>query len=515
MSATAGGGAIAGSYTNAIATETEPAISSLGDSATAEATLTVEAAAGTVTFNVASDTDGVFSFSSAEPVLTTSLEVNGGTGSTGTLPVAAGSYSVAVATPTGVALTAIACDDTDSTANTYPATISVTVDSFEDVTCTLTEQSSLQRTVETINSFLTRRADLILSSEPDPSRRFERLKQGSGHGSPLHFSNEDFQTPLSFEVKGKNYSFTAQGKNYSFAAQDGDYKFSGSLPPARKTAASGDPSFESAGGGDVVHLQNDRFDAWFEAQYKKFGDGADERGDFAIAYAGLDYLPTPSILVGALVSFDTMEELTSASTVSGSGYMIGPYMTARLNPNLYFDSRLATGGSNNRISPFNTYTNKFSTNRWLAMAGLAGEFQRGKWTIRPHASLSYFEETQQSYIDSVGATIPSQTVRLGQLKTGPTFIGRFESPEGQIYSPYLSVDAIYNVSDTTGVTLPNTNGSEAEGWRARLKAGFNMTTDSGTRLSFGANYDGIGRSESGNWGLTFELGIPLGGAAAR
>ncbi len=91
-------------------------------SSIATATLTVDA--GTVTFNVESDTDGIFSFSSAEPVLTISLDVKGGTGSTGALPVATGSYSVAVAAPTGVALTAMVCDDTDSTANVSVAAIS-------------------------------------------------------------------------------------------------------------------------------------------------------------------------------------------------------------------------------------------------------------------------------------------------------------------------------------------------------------------------------------------------------
>ena len=214
----------------------------------------------------------------------------------------------------------------------------------------------------------------------------------------------------------------------------------------------------------------------------------------------MDYLLTPDVLVGALVSFDTMEEVTATSTVSGSGYMVGPYMTARLTPNLYFDGRFAAGKSDNLISPFNTYTDSFSTSRWLAMASLTGDFQYDNWTIQPHASLSHFRETQQSYVDSVGATIPSQTVRLGQIKIGPTFTGRFEGSEGWIYAPYLTVDAIYNVDDTTGVTLTDTNGSEVEGWRGRLKAGASMTTEGGVRFSFGANYDGIGQSESENLG---------------
>ena len=488
--------AAAGSYLNG----TESVTSSLGTSAAVEAMLTVDPA-GTVTFNVESDTDGIFDFSSAEPVLTVSLEVDGGTGSTGALSVATGRYSVAVAAPTGVALTAIACDDTDSTADVSAAMISVTVDASEAVTCTLTAQSSVQPTVEAINSFLTRRADLILSSESDPHRRFERLNRGSGEVSPLRYATGDLEALVPFTVQG-GISFTGeQGGN-------GGFEVSTSLLQVRQAAASA--ALASGSAGDVAYVENYRFGAWFEAQYKQFGGGSDEHGDFAIAYFGMDYLVKPDVLVGALVSLDTMEEVTDTSTVSGFGYMIGPYVTARLASHLYFDGHVAVGRSDNRISPFNTYTDTFRTGRWLARGSLTGEARHGNWTIRPHARLGYFEETQQRYTDSVGATIPSQTVRLGQLKIGPTFTGRFEGPEGWTWAPYLEVEGIYNIGDTTGVTLTDTNGPEVEGWRARLKAGVGLTTGQGTRLSLGATHDGLGRSDFENWGLKFELSIPFG-----
>ena len=101
-------------------------------------------------------------------------------------------------------------------------------------------------------------------------------------------------------------------------------------------------------------------------------------------------------------------------------------------------------------------------------------------------------------------------MRLGQLKIGPTFTGRFEGPEGWTWAPYLEVEGIYNIGDTTGVTLTDTNGPEVEGWRARLKAGVGLTTGQGTRLSLGATHDGLGRSDFENWGLKFELSIPFG-----
>ena len=478
---------------------TESVTSALGISAPASATLIVEEAeAGTVTFNVESDIDGTFDFSASEPGLATSLAVSDGTGSTGALPVAAGSHSVAVAGPRGAVLAAIACDDADSTADVSAATISLTVDALEDITCTITVQSSISEAIKTINSFLTRRADLVLSSEPDPQRRFDRLNNGSGNASALRLSGEDLKA---FSL------FTAQGSR-------GDYQASTSLLQTRQAAASATLARNSSI-RDAAYVENYQFDAWFDGQYKEFDDGASGDGYFAIAYAGADYLLTPDVLVGAVLSLDSMEEKTDTSTASGFGWMVGPQLTARLGSRLYFDGRIAAGRSENRVSPFNTYTDDFWTWRWLSSASLTGEFQYDNWTIRPHASLSYFEERQKSYVDSLGAEIPGQTVRLGQLKLGPTFTGRFESAEGPTYSPYLTIDAIYNISDTTGVTLLEPDRPEIEGWRGNLEAGFSAVTDNGSRLSLGASYDGIGQPDFETWGLTFELSIPLGKSRTR
>ena len=248
-----------------------------------------------------------------------------------------------------------------------------------------------------------------------------------------------------------------------------------------------------------------------EAHYKEFDTGASGEGHFAVIYAGADYLVSDNLLVGALFSLDDMEDVNIAagSTVNGTGWMFGPYVTARLAPNLYFDGRIAAGQSTNNISPFNTYVDQFSTTRWMAQARILGEFQQGNWTITPNASLSYFGETQDSYVDSVGATIPSQTVELGQLKIGPTFNGRFEGDNGTVYSPYLSIDAIYNLGRTSGVTVTNPSTPSTEGWRGRLQAGVDLVTEDGLRLRLGASYDGIGRDDFEAWGLTFNFEIPL------
>jgi len=112
-------------------------------------------------------------------------------------------------------------------------------------------------------------------------------------------------------------------------------------------------------------------------------------------------------------------------------------------------------------------------------------------------------------VDSLGVTIPSQTVSLGQFKFGPTFRGQFQTGRGTSYSPYFSLDAIYNFGDTSGVVLSEPDSASTDGWRGRFRAGVDFRMKNGASLSLGGTYDGIGQDDLDIWGLSFELNIPM------
>lgn len=481
---------VVGTYNNT----SDGITSNLGASTDPSASLEVTATTlGTVTFDIDSDADGSYAFSSSESALTVSVTASGGSGSSGQISVSQGSYSASVSAPTGVAITAIACSDADSTGDAAAGTLALTVDADEDVVCTISAENSVQKTVDTINDFLTKRADLILSTQPSSNRRLNRLKKGYGEASRAAYSNGDLKSML---------PFTAE-------VGQGDYKLSTSLFQMRHAAAMVRMAHGST--KDAEYVPNHRFDAWFEGHYKEFNAGTANEGSFSTFYFGADYLISPDVLVGAMVSFDNMTDANTAanSSASGNGWMVGPYLTARLAPNLYFDGRIAAGRSQNDVSPFNTYTDQFNTTRWLASATLSGDFQSGDWTIRPEASLSYFNETQESYVDAVGSTIPSQTIELGQITIGPTFETSFVGQDGATYSPYVGINLLRNIGSTSGVTLTDASSASTDGWRGRISAGMSVAGQNGHSVNVGVSYDGLGRDDFGAWGVSFGVEIPL------
>lgn len=172
---------LVGNYTNTLSAST----STLGAS-TLPAPAALEIVTRTsaeVIFEVATDTDGDFGFSSSEAAFTFNLTTSAGEGSAGPISVDAGSYSVTVAAPSGTGITAMSCNDSDSTASLDGSSFSLVLAAREQVTCTISSRETLQRTVDTIHNFLHRRSTLILANPPSRSRRLERMNSAGVGGA--------------------------------------------------------------------------------------------------------------------------------------------------------------------------------------------------------------------------------------------------------------------------------------------------------------------------------------------
>ena len=448
---------------------------------------------GNLTIVQNSTEDATFTFTSTAAALNTSITTIGGTGTAGPLTVLAGTYTVTQVRPSGFTNSAVSCSDTDSTVDVSSGALTLVIGANEAVTCTFSSSNTTSVTQEVISNYLNRRNNLILSNGPGRSRRMERLSQGIGTSETLSFQRGDLKAmnPVSFNL---------------LSLGSGSYSVSTSLAQAERAAM----MFRLASDGDETHtaiLQNRRYDVWFEAHYNEFNGSAGSGGHFGIAYLGADYLFTPDLLAGIMLQYDTMEDIGATSTVTGDGWMIGPYVTARLAPNLIFDGRLAYGQSSNDISPFNTYTDNFSTDRWLLDMNLSGNYDWKEWVITPNLNLSYIEDTSDAYVDSNNNLIPSVKSSLGQIKFGPTFSTSFMAKNEVQVQPSFTVNGIYNFGQQ-GVT--SVGADETDGFRGRIEAAVKLTNRYGTRVELGANYDGIGQSDFEAWGIKAQVTIPLG-----
>ena len=318
--------------------------------------------------------DNSFAFSSPITALNASLQTSGGTGQLFADDVNTGTYTVTAEDmkSQGYALTNLFCNDGDSSVDVSGRTATITLSPGENVTCTFTSVNSREAATIAIQEYLTVRNALILSHQPSRGRRLDRLKGQSASGSI---------TAGGLALPGSSRLPVQVAMNGS------DASFATSLSSAR--AAGGSPN---AGKGSI--------DVWGEAQLSNF-DAAGRDGHFSIYYAGVDYLVSDKVLIGGLVQLDKFKQSGAGGTGGvgagdGDGYMVGPYVTARISDNIYVDARAAWGKSDNSISPLGTFVDEFDTSRMLYSGSVTGEFAlSGNMKLQPTLSVRHLGETQR------------------------------------------------------------------------------------------------------------------------
>ena len=219
-----------------------------------------------------------------------------------------------------------------------------------------------------------------------------------------------------------------------------------------------------------------------------------DAGSYSLGTVGTHRMISSDLLMGVMVQFDTTKD--TANRASGTGWMLGPYFAAQLNGQPFFiEGRLLYGQSQNEIDPLGLYMDSFTTARLLAQLKATGEYELPKVTLRPNLALSYAEDRQIAYVDSLLNIIPGQKVSLLQIDAGldfamplPVQTGRMELTGG--------LSGIYSASTAAAVRDA----------RARAHIGLNYNSGKGTSIEFSGFSDGFGTStHSYGANLSFQM----------
>ena len=200
---------------------------------------------------------------------------------------------------------------------------------------------------------------------------------------------------------------------------------------------------------------------------------------------------------------------SDSATVKGTGWMAGPYISARLTNKLFFDARALWGRSSNDISPVGTYTDNFDTQRQLYSAKLSGTWLAAHGlSMTPDAEVAYFRERQTSYVDSNGDTIDSQSYHIGRL----TFSGKIERAwaysESEVVRPYIGVHGIWDFAKSDETTISGDTISTKDIY-GRVEVGLTASRSDGASLQFGVTYEGIGDTTYDSIEAKTRLTFPL------
>lgn len=217
-------------------------------------------------------------------------------------------------------------------------------------------------------------------------------------------------------------------------------------------------------------------------------------GKYTLGTIGSHRTINPNFIIGGMLQFDHASyelENPDASLpngdISGHGWMVGPYFAAKLrNRAIFLEGRLLYGQTDNNITfstPAGTYSDDFKTERMLAQFRATGKYQVRKTTLMPLLDITYTNDTQKEYVNTLGYTIDKQSVDLMQLTAGMDFSTPINVQVGTL-AINGGVSGIYSASHG-----PN---SSYESIRGRVELGLDYTMGKNGTLTVSTFYDGIG-----------------------
>ena len=231
--------------------------------------------------------------------------------------------------------------------------------------------------------------------------------------------------------------------------------------------------------GGSLHSCVSGTNTWAEVT-AAWGDGS----TYVLGTLGAHQFLNPNLLVGGMIQFDHAKD--DRNKASGTGWMVGPYFAARLAEQpLYFEGRLLYGQTDNKISPLGTYTDSFTTRRWLAQFRVEGEIRQESITWLPLLDFTHSKDRSSTYTDSLGNVIASQSISVTQVTAGLDFSMPLRTDHGRL--ELLGGASVIHSSNTGG-------NADFKNNRGRLHLGMNWNSGRGTALNMAAFYDGLGSS---------------------
>ena len=405
------------------------------------------AGAGT-TLNVVTDANGV--------ATTSALTANG----------TAGTFSV-----------------TATVAGLTPASFSLTNNNNRD------SLADIETTRRVVNNFITTRANEIISSDFDLSDRLTRSGT-SAAGNPIGFAalGEQASFALSFDT-------SLSGLRRQLAQQGIDSLTGNALGVA---------STNSPAAGD-------KFDVWIKGRYSRI-ENETRTSDLFLVYFGADFKVTDTAVLGATVQVDITDEQDETLNIggNGTGWLAGPYFAAKVAPNVTFEARAAAGQSYNDVDALGLGDSSFTTNRFLGRVGVTGDFRHDNLIFRPNATLLYFGEQQQEFVDNLGNTIPGQSIEFGRFSIDPEVRYEFTTEDGLFISPFFSAQGIWDflsqplVNVQTGIATDTTDDP-----RVRFEGGVSVRTSRGATVEARGFFDGVGQSDFRAYGGSLQVRVPF------
>ena len=260
------------------------------------------------------------------------------------------------------------------------------------------------------------------------------------------------------------------------------------------------------GDGNIVDMANcRRLNSWLSFEADHVAGRDEEMSTLGLASAGVEYMISPSLLTGIRLNIDFADfsadnaEAGNAD-ISGTGWLAGPYFSAEVMKNVFFEGFVGYGTSWNNYSGRSSgvgLKGDFETQRVVGNIGLSGQWERGSLMLIPSLGATYAQEwngrfeVSNSAFGDIG--ISSQMFVLGRLNAKLEANYRTVDPFGNDVTLMLAPSISYDFKRSDEQAVEDIMGDAHV--RGGIEAAARYAFDNGMTLDLSVGYEGLGADD--------------------
>ncbi|MBB4955928.1 hypothetical protein H4S14_003970 [Agrobacterium vitis] len=227
------------------------------------------------------------------------------------------------------------------------------------------------------------------------------------------------------------------------------------------------------------------FNIWIDGAILAHNDketNGSKWGSFAMINMGADYLLSERALLGLSFHYDRMTDPTDEdATLTGNGWLAGPYTSFEVTKGVFWDASLLYGGSSNTIDT-QFWDGNFDTRRWMMDTSIKGQWSLDEATVlTPKLRAVYFSETVDDYAvkNSSGDTIDLDGFTSEQFRVslGAEIARSIALASGSTLTPKIGLTTGFAGMDGSGMFGSITAGASlqtTEAWAIEGNLLFNI-----------------------------------------
>lgn len=276
--------------------------------------------------------------------------------------------------------------------------------------------------------------------------------------------------------------------------------------------------FDTRGQTTVVEPVSDTspkpqlLDFWMKGIFTGY-DNDDTRtdGEAWVLTGGVDYVVKDDLLVGLIAGLDRGKQTsnTLASETKLGGFMVGPYVSWRLNNELTFYARASWGEGRQKYRVAGV-TGRSKSDRVMLVGSLKGTYwPLAPVRLTPDVAVYYAAEKVQGFTDSAGRRVGSSTAELGRLEFGGEIGYRTTLDNGYLIDPYVALHGLWDFVNEGSLQVSNNLSVNQEDFRGRVGGGVIIQTHRNAHVHLGVVYDGIGSSDFDAFSAYARFAVPL------